>query len=137
MNQNPYESPGDGGYPGAEMDPARRTKFVVAAIGSGLASLYWAALTALIGLGVAAGGVSGAQLILPCVLIGLYGVRAYQMFKGDESAAKKVLWLHGVGGAIAIFNVISGGSGFIVVLQGIKVLIHLFGGITAYRVTKS
>jgi hypothetical protein len=137
MNQNPYESPGEGGPSHYGMDPQRRTRFVVAAIGSGLASLYWAALTALIGLGVATGNVSGAQLILPCVLIALYGFRAFQIFNGDESAAKKVLWLHGVGGAIAVFNVISSGAGLIVFLQAIKVAIHIFGGVTAYRVTKS
>jgi hypothetical protein len=136
MNRNPYESPGVGDTL-TEMTPERRSTFVMAAIGSGLASLYWGALTLLIGLGVATGNVSGAQLILPCVLIGLYGVRAFQIWKGDPTAAKRVLWLHGVGGALAIFNVATGGGGLIMILQGIKVLIHVFGGITAHRASKA
>ncbi len=126
MNDNPYRRPAVDGHA-----PDRGTLFLLAGIGSALASLYWGALTLLIFVGVAAGSVSGMQLILPIVLIGLYAVRAFQIFKGDANAAQKVLWLHGVGGAMAVFQMLSGGP-MLIVLQGIKVVLHLFGGVTAY-----
>ncbi len=126
MNQNPYESPAHG-----YVTNDRSALYVLAGIGSALASLYWGALTLLIAFGVATGSVSGAQLILPAILIALYAMRAFQIFKGDPNAARRVLWLHGVGGVMAIVQMASGGPIFIV-LQGIKVVIHVFGGITAY-----
>ena len=130
MNRNPYEAPPGEGMPMGE-DPGRRTAFILAGIGAAFASLYWAGLTALLAFGVSAGRISGTQLILPCVLIGLYAVRSFQIFKGDPTAAKKVLWLHGVGGALALFQMFSG-TPVLMVFQGIKVVIHLFGGVTAY-----
>lgn len=133
---NPYESPGGAG-PESIGDPARKKIFLLAAVGAGLASLYWAGVTALIGLAVAATDkVSGVQIILPCVLIGLYALRAFQLWKGNASAARSVLWLHGVGGALALFQLASGSS-FIIVLNVIKAAIHIFGGITAYRASKA
>jgi len=136
VNRNPYEAPpGDGMPMPMGVDPGRRTAFVLAGIGAGLASLYWAGLTALLAFGVSAGTISGTQIILPCVLIGLYAVRAFQIFKGDPTAAKKVLWLHGVGGALALFQMFSG-TPLLMVFQGVKVAIHLFGGITAYLATR-
>ena len=126
MNDTPYRRPAVDGH-----GPDRGSLFVLAGIGSALASLYWGALTLLIFLGVAAGSVSGMQLILPLVLIGLYAVRAFQVFKGDRNAAQRLLWLHGFGGAMALVQIVSGGP-TLIVLQGIKIVIHVFGGVTAY-----
>jgi hypothetical protein len=134
---NPYESPGGPGPDSLSSDPSRKTIFTLAAIGSGLAALYWAALTALIGLAAATNDkVSGTQIILPCVLIGLYALRAFQIWKGDPNAARRVLWLHVVGGAVAVFQMTSGAS-LVIILNVIKVAIHVFGGITAYRASKA
>lgn len=134
---NPYESPGERGPDSMSAEPARKTIFVLAAIGSGLAALYWAGLTALIGLAAATSKeVSGTQIILPCVLIGLYALRAFQIWKGDPNAARRVLWLHVVGGAVAVFQMTSGAPLWIA-LNVIKVAIHVFGGITAYRASRA
>ena len=133
MNPNPYQPPNAQGplpyAPGGP--PPDRTMFVLAAVGAGLASAYWAGLTLLIGLGAAYGSVSGFQAILPIVLIVLYAVRGVQIFKGDPAAARRILWLHGIGAISAVIQIGSGG-GLFVVLQGIKILIHIFGGVTAY-----
>lgn len=135
MSPNPYQAPPTARLsegPDAEMRrPLNRTPFILAGIGAGLASAYWAALTLLIGFGVAAGSVSAFQVILPCVLIALYALRGFQLLKGDPNAAKRVLWLHGVGGVMALLQIFSG-STLLVVLQGIKFGIHIFGGVTAY-----
>lgn len=120
----------------APSSPPNRTPFLLAAIGSAVASLYWAGLTALIAFGAAFGSVSAAQVILPCVLIGLYAWRAIQIFKGDPDAARRVLWLHGLGGATAILQIATGGT-FMLVLQGIKLVIHIFGGVTAYQASRA
>jgi hypothetical protein len=141
MNPNPYQAPQAPGPPGAYPyppagPPADRTMFVLAAVGAGLASAYWAGLTLLIGLGAAYGSVSAVQIILPVVLIVLYAVRGVQIFNGDRAAARRILWLHGFGAVSALLQIASGGALFFV-LQGIKILIHIFGGITAYLVQKS
>lgn len=139
MNPNPYQPPGQQGGPGMGYTPPPAQNsgiFMLAGIGAGLASAYWAALTLLIGVGVASGSVSGAQIILPCVLIVLYAVRAVQIFRGEAAAARRVLWLHGIGGVMALLQVFSGGA-MMIVLQGIKVLIHVFGAITAYLALRS
>jgi hypothetical protein len=133
---NPYQPPG---YPQSALGTAavvNRTPFLLAAAGAGLASAYWAMLTLLIALGVATGSVSGTQMVLPFVLIILYAARGYQLYKGDPLAAKRILWLHGVGGVVAIVQMLTGG-GLLMVLQGIKVLIHIFGGITAYMAQRA
>ena len=137
MNPNPYEAPQapgpPGGYPYPPAGPpADRTMFVLAAVGAGLASAYWAGLTLLIGFSAA----SGFQIILPIVLIVLYAVRGVQIFKGDRAAARRILWLHGFGAISAVLQIASGGPLFFI-LQGIKIAIHIFGGITAYLVQKN
>ncbi len=141
MNPNPYQAPQAPGPQGPYASPqagppADRTMFVLAAVGAGLASAYWAGLTLLIGLGAAFGSISAFQVILPVVLIVLYAVRGVQIFKGDRAAARRILWLHGFGAISAVLQIASGGTLF-VVLQGIKILIHIFGGITAYLVQKN
>ncbi len=127
----PYEQD-----PSTLSTPVSRTPFLLAAIGAGSASLYWLGLTALLAFGAAVGSVSAAQVILPCVLIGMYAWRAIQISKGDPDAARKVLWLHGLGGITAIIQIASGGA-FMFVLQGIKLGIHVFGGVTAYLASRS
>jgi hypothetical protein len=135
MNPNPYAPPDPYGPPGrppsAPSSTLNRTPFILAAVGAGLASAYWAALTLLIGLGAALGRGSLVNVFVPCVLIALYAVRGYQIYKGDGSAARRILWLHGVGGIVALMQMASGGT-ILFVLQGIKILIHVFGGVTAY-----
>ena len=130
LNRNPYQSPVIGGDSAA----SSRTMYVLAALGAAAASLYWAAQTLLVLFGVAAGSVSGTQLILPLVLIVLYAARAINIFKGDSAAVRGVLWLHGVGGAMALLQVVNGNA---VTLQGIKVAIHIFGAVTAYLAQRS
>lgn len=110
---------------------SNRSSFVLASIGAWLASAYWAALTLLIVFGVVMGSVSGVQIILPCVLIGFYAWRGFQVFKGDRRAAKGLLWLHGVGAAMAMLRMSAGGT-VLVVLYAIKIAIHIFGAVTAY-----
>src|SRR5690349_12005718 len=134
MEPNPYHAPAS-----LALDPPERLNrapFVLAALGAGLASLYWAAITALIAFGTASGATSGMQLVLPCVLVGLYAMRGFQLFKGDPAAAQRVLWLHGVGGVVAIIQIATGDP-FIQVLHGIKVAIHVFGAVTAYRAKRA
>jgi len=127
---NPYQPPGDYAPSGAAVAAVNRGPFILAAVGAWLAGAYWAAITLLLTFGVATGTVSGAQIILPCILIALYAMRGWQLFQGDPAAARRILWLHGVGGVAAIVQMMAGGP-IIVVLNSIKVLIHIFGGITA------
>jgi hypothetical protein len=103
----------------------------LAGVGAFLAGGYWALVTLLTGVGVAAGSVSGFQIILPVVLIFLYVTRGYQIIKGNRSALRSILGLHAIGGLFAVVNALSG-SPFVAVLHGIKVVIHIFGGLTAY-----
>src|SRR5262245_5748909 len=99
MNQNPYQPPGSypaspyaaAGYPRAVPPSGNRTMFVLAAVGAWLASAYWAALTLLIGLSVALGSGSLTSIFLPCILIGLYAVRGFQIIKGDSQAATRIV----------------------------------------------
>ena len=44
-------------------------------------------------------------------------------------AARRIVWLHVVG---LVFTVIQMGSGILFLLQVIKILIHIFGGVTAF-----
>lgn len=127
---NPYQPPGPPpGY--ARARPVSRTPFVLAGVGAFLASAYWALLTLLIGLASATGSASSMNLILPIVLIALYAWRGINVIKGDPASARSLLWLHGIGGFFAMTQLTHGG-GIFVVLQGLKVLIHVFGGITAF-----
>jgi hypothetical protein len=71
------------------------------------------------------------QVILPCVLIVLYAVRGVQLWKGDPAAAQRILVLHAVGGILAVVQM-AGGNPLVMVLQGIKLGIHVFGGVTAH-----
>ncbi len=134
MTPNPYDPPGPYAAPGYGQPaaPAQpRTMFILAALGSFAASAYWALLTLLIGLGAALGAGSGFNVIVPVILIVLYALRGAQIWRGDANAARRVLWLHGIGCIAALAQAATLG-GLYAVLQGLKVVIHLFGGVTAY-----
>jgi hypothetical protein len=130
--ENPYQPPGFDPWTDVAKAPAvDRTPFLLAAVGAGLASAYWAGLTLLIGVSAAARGTSGFQVVLPLVLIVLYAMRGMQVWKGDPSAARRLLWLHGVGGIYAIVQMAAGGP-ILMALNVIKAAIHVFGGVSAY-----
>lgn len=126
---NPYEAPQ--ASVATQEQGSRRTLYMLAAIGAFLASVYWAGLTLLLALGVASGSVSGMQVILPVVLIVLYAFRGVQLWKGEPAAAQRILALHVVGGILAIVQM-AGGNEIVMILHGIKLAIHLFGGVTAH-----
>lgn len=132
---NPYEPPRAAVVEETRERAGSRTTLLLAALGAWAASLYWAALTALIAFGAAMGSVSPTQVILPVVLIGLYAVRGFQIMKGQQRAIRSLMWLHGVGGVFACFQVVTS-SGFFVALQAVKVLIHLFGIVTVLMARK-
>ena len=133
MNPNPYESPRVYGAPPSppSAGTATRTPFILAAVGAWMASAYWALLTVLIGLGVAFGSGSAISVVFPCILIVLYALRGWQLIKGDASAAQRILFLHIIG-CVAAFSQMASGDGIVLLLQSIKVLIHVFGGVAAY-----
>jgi hypothetical protein len=108
-----------------------RTPFVLAASVAVLTSLYWAALAFLVGVASSLGDTSPAQLILPIILIGLYAFRGFQVFQGDPTAARSLLWLHGIGGVIGVMRMF-GRDPITLVLYGIKVVLHVAGAGTAY-----
>jgi hypothetical protein len=140
VNQNPYQAPSGSGAPWqpqqAMPGSASRAPFILAAVGAWLASAYWAGLTLLVGVGAAFGNASPAQIVLPCVLIVLYALRGFQLSKGNPYAARRILWLHAIGGFAAIVYMASG-AGFIVALQAVKLLIHIFGGVTAFLAVRA
>ena len=143
---NPYAPPtppspyAQGAYGPAygQPNPAApsRTMFILAGVGALATSAYWAVLALFIGIGAASGSASGLTVIMPIVLIALYAYRGVQLFKGDPSAASRLLWLHGVGGVMAVLNLMSP-NGIVVVLYGLKVLLHIFGGVTALLALQS
>jgi hypothetical protein len=140
MTPNPYQPPNPyaGAPPGASPGVAvvNRTPFVLAGVGAWLASLYWAALALLRGLFAAAGAGSGALVVMPLILIVLYAVRGFQVMQGDVAAARRLLWLHGFGAMAALLLALSS-SGFYAGLQSVKVLIGIFGAVTAFRAQRA
>jgi hypothetical protein len=127
---NPYQPPG--APAGREPGQRNRAPFVLAAVGAGLASLYWGAMVLLT---LSMGNGAGPQSFLPLLLVGLYAYRGYQIFTGDTQAAGRILWLHGIG-AVMAFMQMMGASG-LGVFQGVKVAINVFGAITAYLATRA
>ncbi len=139
MSPNPYQPPAPAPIDprsAAAQSPGDRSLFILAGVGALLASAYWAALTLLIGVASAVGNVSPTQVLLPIVLIVLYALRGFQLVKGNPAAAKRILWLHGIGGIVAVLQIMSGGT-LVMVLNVIKVAIHLFGGVTAFLALRS
>lgn len=137
MTVNPYQPPTQDPIATHPPGVVPRGTFVLASVGAWAAALYWAAFTLLVGLAVSAGAVSAAQLLLPCVLIGFYSVRGLQIFKGDVSAARKVTWLHVVGGAVAVFQAATTPLALLVALNVVKAAVHVFGVATAWRVVRA
>jgi hypothetical protein len=137
MTPNPYQPPNPyagappGASPGFGVAVVNRTPFVLAAVGAWLASLYWAALALLNGLIAAGGAGSGVTVVMPVILIVLYAMRGFQVFQGEPAAARRLLWLHGFGALAALLLALSS-SGFYAGLQSVKVLIGIFGGVTAF-----
>jgi len=143
---NPYQAPppqGQGPYdpygaPARErIEAPSRTPFILAAVGAFCASGYWALLTLLLGFAAYTGGASGAQVIMPIVLIVLYAYRGVLVLKGDPRSARSLLALHGIGGVLAAVQLAAGAGLIVLFLQGLKVVIHIFGGIAAYSATKA
>ena len=154
MNPNPYEPPrsyeasanpanyggyAQAGYPQSGVAArVSRTPFILAAVGAWAASGYWALLTLLTAISAAMGSGSFAGVIVPCYLIVMYAVRGFQIIKGDPGAAQRIILLHVVGAVFTVFYIATGnGEALVVGLQSIKVVIHLFGGTTAYLARRS
>lgn len=146
-NPNPYQSPfqpppqspgpfGQPPYREMSVRPVNRTPFILAGIGSLLTSAYWGLLTLLIGFAAATGNTSAFQLFFPVILIGLYAVRGVQVMKGDPAAAKRLIWLHGVGAVVGLTQLTSRES-IVVVLYGVKIALHVFGCVTAYLASRA
>ncbi len=124
---NPYEPPRAVAVENAR--PVSKTPLLLAALGAWGAAAYWALLTALLAFGAAMGSVGATNLILPVILIALYATRGVQMLKGEARAIRSLLWLHGVGGVVAVMQVATS-QGFFVALQAVKVVVHVFGIVT-------
>jgi hypothetical protein len=130
---NPYQPP-----EGRPVDAAPNKRiFVLAGIGALAASAYWGLQTLVRGLSAASSGssLSFIGLVLPAVLVVAYATRGFQLFKGDVSAAASILFLHGIGGLMAMLQMAQYPEQR--VLQVVKLLIHIFGGVTAYLARKS
>jgi hypothetical protein len=142
MTPNPYQPPSayggppPGASPGVGAVVVNRTPFVLAGIGAGLASVYWAASALLRAIDSAAGGVSGMSVVLPILLVVLYAMRGVQVFRGDPSAAQRLLWLHVVGAVAALLQTLAA-SGFYAGMAGVKVIINIFGAVTAFLATRA
>jgi hypothetical protein len=111
---------------------ALRSRLTWAAVASGAASIYWALLTLLTARVVASKELSATQLVFPVILVGLYAFRAIQTYRGNAQAVVSLLYLNGLGAIISLYNM-RGATQVVIVLQGVKVLIHIFGLITAWR----
>lgn len=134
---NPYQAPPPP-QPPPFAGPPNRTPFIMAGVGAFAASAYWAILTLLLGFAALTNGASGAQVIMPVILIVLYAYRGVNVMRGDARSARSLLALHAIGGIFAAIQIVTGGGGAIVVfLQALKVAIHIFGGITAHAANKA
>jgi hypothetical protein len=139
VSPNPYQPPsGPDPYASPSRDDSSsRVLFTLAGVGALFASGYWALMTGLTGLNAAFGSGSATALILPVYLIVVYAMRGFRLFKGDARAAQRILWLHGVGAVFAVLQITQGRSTIVMALQAFKVLIHVFGGVTAYLALRS
>jgi hypothetical protein len=112
-----------------------RSPFVLlAAIGAGLASVYWAFMTVIMGLALFSpdhGSASPSTLLVPCLLIALYAWRGVQIYQGDSAALNRILLLHGLGAVVSVIQFAAGGP-VMWLLQGIKIAIHVFGLVSAF-----
>jgi hypothetical protein len=106
---------------------------VMTTVGAVLAALYWGTLGVLNATGKLYGvKPDGFQMFLPFVLVVLYAMRGYKVFEGDHRSARNLMWLHGVGGVLAIVQIAMGMlPTFVIGLYAAKVAIHIIGGIPA------
>ena len=131
MIPDPYKPP----VPADIGEPTfSRRPFVLAAVASGLTSAYWSVLTLLILIGAGSADLSPVQVVLPLILIFLYAQRAMRVFNGDRSAANRLIGLHLIGGLMTVMRLAAGGF---IVLYVIKLVIHIFGALTAYWASKT
>ena len=137
MTMDPYRVPDATSSVSPLPGTGSRTLFLLAGTGALLASAYWAGLTLLIGLSASDGSASSSQLLVPCFLIGLYAWRGVQIIKGDVLATQRIMWLHGVGGAMAVFQMSTSSNSWLVTLQSVKLAIHAFGLATAFLARRS
>jgi hypothetical protein len=116
---------------------ANRTPFIIAAVGSWLASAYWALLTALTFLTAITGGeLSGFRALLPLVLIVLYAVRGFGALRGDPRSLNSLTWLHGIGAVATLINS-RDLSGLALGLNAVKIAINLFGAVSAFMAMRT
>ena len=108
----------------------------MASFGAFLVAGYWAVLAMLFGFGVASGAASVPSILLSLLLIVLFAWRAFQLWKGDRTAAKKILVLHSAG-VVGLAQIFLGGTVLLTILVSIKVAIHAFGAIAAYQAMKN
>jgi hypothetical protein len=102
----------------------------VAAIAAFAAAAYWALLTFLIGIS----GQSPIQMALPFLLIALYAYRGYQLLQGNVTAAQNLMWLHGIGAAVTVFQVVTEVAAPVLLI--VKLVIHAFGLATSIMVVQ-
>lgn len=125
---NPYEPP----TPQSQFDPHfDRRPFVIAAIGAWLAAAYWLVMTALLGLGMAAGKIGGSQIILPLVLIAMYAHRGYRLFRADAAMVRSIIVLHVLGMVAAVLQINATKNDVIFTMNAVKIGIHIFGVVGA------
>jgi hypothetical protein len=127
MDEQPYRSQ-------TQTQPLRSPFVLLAAIGAGLASVYWALMTVIMGLALLSpdsGTSSPTTLLVPCLLIALYAWRGVQIYQGDAGALSRILWLHFLGAVISVIQFAAGGP-VMWLLQGIKIAIHIFGLVSAF-----
>ena len=126
---NPYAPPGND----VALDARARTKtlFFFAGGAAWLAAVWWAVVAAVTLFAVSAGNITPLFLVLPLFLVVAYAVRGAQIMKGDVRAAQRILLLHAVGAVAAILQ-LSSRRDIVVILNGVKVAIHLLGIGSAY-----
>ena len=95
-------------------------------------------LVALLAAGKLYGGaIESYQLVMPIVLVALYAMRAYRVYTGDLRSARNLAWLHALGAIVAVVNIVQFNTPIITVLYGIKVVVHVVGGVPAFLLSRS
>lgn len=130
---NPYAAPT--AQPVEDARTRTRTQFLLAGVGACLAALWWGLVAVLAFFGSRT-DTPPLQVVLPVVLVGLYGFRGLQLFKGDVRAAQRLIYLHAVGAVVAILQM-SSNLQLVVVFNGVKAAINVFGALTAYWARKT
>ena len=116
-----------------------RSLVVLTTVGAALASTIWGAFAALAMYGAMNGvTISNTQLALSVVLVVLYALRAYKVYNGDLSAARRLVWLHAIGAiaSIAVVAQLGGAFPILTALYAAKIVVHVFGGIPALLLSR-